>query len=221
MHPYKDLQMAGGMVKENYVVIKRRQRKLWLHREFKPIWYYPIFLRIPKLSEIVMLGKPQTISEYTIEKLIGASILDFSTCLGDYGMGGPGFFGIRVQNVEGIFWLTYCIWAADEHILLDNRVMSTHSNVSKYFQPWLKTEGDWDTIEAMLKDTLIEDVDLQEHSLKITLRKKDGEMHTLNTQRESNAFPPQGGTGKRRRSYETGIMSDYWLVTYDETVLRV
>jgi len=45
-----------------------------------------------------MLGIPSKIEEFGIEKLKNSRITDVSTLCGTYGMGGPGFFGLRLQG---------------------------------------------------------------------------------------------------------------------------
>ena len=46
-------------------------------------------------------------------------------------------------------------------------------------------------------------------------------LHYIKSYKCSDQFPEQGGAGKKRNSFEDGKMSDYWLVTYDETHLKV
>ena len=70
-----------GLVKENFAIVKLKDIKLWRKRGFKWILYYPIFLYIPKPTEVIMLGKPQKIEEFGLEKFKGAKIVDFFSTL--------------------------------------------------------------------------------------------------------------------------------------------
>ncbi|MBE6876409.1 MAG: hypothetical protein E7496_06760 [Ruminococcus sp.] len=222
-HPYLELNM--GLVEENFTVIKKKDMKLWEERGFKKIWKYPIFHYRQKFSEVIMLGKPLTISEFGTEKLIGSKILDYNLYFGTYGMGGAGFFGLKLEGAFGIRWLVYCIWSAGEHILLDNRIIECHPDFLEKYHPWIiwgnnrheEYEKTCQELKKALSGLEILNVDLQEHALKFQLSGN----HILETYQKSDKFPEQGGTRKKRLSYKTGTMSDCWLVIYDETNLTV
>lgn len=219
-HPFLELNM--GLVKENFVIVKRTDLKLWEERGFQKIQKYPIFHYRPNPMESIMLGKPLTIQEFTPEMLIGSKIIDYCNYLGTYGMGGPGFFGLKLCGEFGIRWLVYCIWSAGEHILLDDRVIACYPDFIRKYHPWIE-EGDFayeltsKNLKKILYNKVIADIEVQEHALKIQL--SGG--HILETFRKSDKFPEQGGTRKKRVSYESGVMADYWLVIYDETHLMV
>lgn len=225
MHKLKNLKLAHEMVKENYVIVKRKDMKVWKQRGFKRVRRYPIFHYFPKISEVIMLGRPRTMQEFAIENFVGGRIVDICTCEGTYGMGGPGFFGITFEKEEVEYILTYCIWAAGEHILLNDRVLECHPSFANVYKPWLGVGERWQKDQNYLKElitgTVISKVDLEEHSLQIELNSEEGVVHHLFTEKQSNAFPPQGGTGKKRLSYGEGCMGDYWLVTYAPSVLVV
>lgn len=225
MHKFKNLQLAHEMVEENYVIVKRKDIEVWKQRGFQKVRRYPIFRYIPKISEVIMLGRPRTIQEFTISNIVGGRIVDICTCEGTYGMGGQGFFGITFEKEEVKYILTYCIWAAGEHVLLNNRVLECHSDFSELYKPWIgegeRWQRDQNNLKELLRDAVINKVDLEDHSLRIQMVSKDGVEHYLFTEKQSDAFPPQGGTGKRRLSYKEGCMGDYWLVTYAPSVLVV
>ena len=220
-HPYLKLNM--GLVNENFTVIKKKDLKLWEERGFQKIRKFPIFLYKPNPAEVIMLGKPLTISEFGTENLIHSKISDYTPYMGTYGMGGAGFFGLKLEGAFGIRWLVYCIWSAGEHILLDDKIIECHSDFWEKYHPWLTngTRQEYEQTHENFKNLLsgleILNIDLQEHALKIRLSGN----HVLETYQKSDKFPEQAGTGKKRLSYETGIMSDCWLVIYDETDLTV
>lgn len=222
-HPYLELNM--GLVNENFIIVGRKDRKLWEERGFRKIWKYPIFHYKPNFSEVIMLGKPQNIAEFGTENLIHSRILDYTLHQGTYGMGGAGFFGLKLEGEFGIRWLVYCIWSSGEHLLLDDKVIECHPNFIEKYAPWIvwgnNLHEEYKKTCQELKDLLfgleILNIDLQEHALKIQL----SENHVLETYQKSDKFPEQAGTGVKRVSYKTGVMSDYWLLIYDETVLSV
>mgnify|MGYP003317503799 CR=1 FL=1 len=82
-----------------------------------------------------MLGVPLNIEQFDAKKFNGSHILDVCTSCGTYGMGGPGFFGLKLQGDYGTRWLTYCIWSAGEHILFDQKVLECHPKYSEQYKP--------------------------------------------------------------------------------------
>ena len=69
--------------------------------------------------------------------IIGQTVLEICPYLGTYGMGGPGFFGLRVE----IGWLVIAIWGASEWMTAKGRNIgdSFHDNYGRG-KPWL---ADW------------------------------------------------------------------------------
>lgn len=205
-----------GLVKENFAIVKLKDIRLWRKRGFKYIMLYPIFGYIPKPTEVIMLGKPQKIEEFGLESFKGCKIIDISTCLGTYGMGSPDFVGFKLQGESGIRWLTYCVWSAGFKILLDNKVLESNSDDAKYYKPWIKP-NDFDNSEKALKQTLsdmtIQQVNLTDTELTITLLDSSSNLHKIFACKHSNKFPPLGR--KKRNAYDDGNIGDYWLVSYD------
>ncbi len=221
---HKFLNLNLGMVKENFVVVKKEHRKEWEERGFKKIRKYPIFRYKPNPAEIIMLGVPLNIEQFGVENFSGSHILDVSTCCGTYGMGGPGFFGLKLQGDYGIRWLTYCIWAAGEHILFDERILECHTNYSKDYKPLISYDDYQNSLEALkeqLTSMTIKEITVSKDAFEIKLIDKESKSHTIKSYKFSDKFPEQGGTGQKRNSYETGEMKDYLLITYDETHLMV
>ena len=221
-HKFSNLNI--GLVKENFVVVPKGDRKLWQSRGFKRIRKYPIFHYKPNSSEVIMLGVPLNIEQFGIEKLKNSQILDVCTCCGTYGMGGPGFFGLKLQGDYGTRWLTYCIWSAGEHVLFDDSVLECHPNYSKQYHPLITLEDYANALErfkTMLSDMKIKDVLVSKEEIEIILVDSHQTTHILKSFKYSDRFPEQGESGKKRNSFETGEMKEYWLVTYDGTHLKV
>lgn len=221
-HKYLDLNL--GIVKENFVVVNRKDIKLWKNRGFERIKRYPIFLYRPKLSEVVMLSKPLNINQFGIDSLKNSKIVDICTYLGTYGMGGPGFVGFKLQGYFGIRWLVYCIWSAGESILVDNRIMQCHPKYNEKYHPYIdiqKGESSLKDFKELINGWQIKDLILDDTNITITLLDNLKHEHTIFTAQFCNKFPEQGGTGKKRKSFENGKMSDYWLVIYDGSHLSV
>lgn len=221
-HKYLNLNM--GLVKENFIIINRKDIKLWKDRGFEPIRKYPIFHYRPKLSEVVMLSKPLDINQFGVDSLKGSKIVDICLLFGTYGMGGAGFVGFKLQNYFGVRWLVYCIWSSGESILVDNRIIECHSMFNDKYNPYINM-NDWEKSFKDFKNYInnwqIKDIYLDNTTLKIILLDDNSKEHTIYTAQYCEKFPEQAGTGKKRKSFESGKMSDYWLIIYDGTNLTV
>ncbi len=161
------------------------------------------------------------IEEFGIENIINSKILETSTCCGTYGMGGPGFFGIKFQTNSGIRWLVYCIWNAPEHVLLNDRVIECHPLFQEKYNPWLGHNAykeNMAQLDKIFSGSVIYDIQLTDTEITINFKNSISAENTLCSYKYSDKFPEQGGTKKKRNSFENGTMKDYWLVTYDGTV---
>ena len=218
------LNLNIGLVKENFVVVKKSDINLWKARGFKRIRKYPIFRYKPNSSEMIMLGVPSNLEEFGTEKLKNSHIVDVSTCCGTYGMGGPGFLGFKLQGEYGIRWLTYCIWSASEHVLFNDNVLECHPDYTEKYAPLITFDNYLNSLlkfKELLSDMTIKEVMVSKEIFEIILVDNHEKIHSIKSYKYSEKFPEQGGTGKKRNSFETGEMKDYWLVTYDETHLKV
>ncbi len=68
---------------------------------------------------------------------------------------------------------------------------------------------------------MIKEIVVLKESIEIILIDSHEILHSIISYKYSDKFPEQGGTGRKRNSFEIGEMKDYWLVTYDETHLMV
>lgn len=219
-NPYRNLTL--GLVKENFALIPRAERAKWRARGFRRAYGYPVFHR--PANRIVMLGRPQTLSEFGADRLIGCKITGFDL-FGTYGMGGAGFFGFKFHAEGADRCLVFCAWDAGSHLLLDGRVMGAHPQYEAKYQPWIR-HGRWmesvSDVREMLCGMEITAVTLSGDACAIALAdSQTGGVHRLETFAESEQFPPQAGTGKRRNVCEKCGMEGLWLVIYDGTELRV
>ena len=75
----------------------------------------------------------------TPELVVGRTIDEVCTHVGTYGMGGPGFFGLRL----GSEWLVVAIWGAASWIEADGRIVEDGFwDTSGRHRPWITDEGD-------------------------------------------------------------------------------
>lgn len=208
-----------GIVKANFVCIDKKDRQLWVERGFEECQDFPSFFALHEGKETVMLGVPKTIVEFGIDNFIGAKVLEVSTHLGTYGMGGPGFFGLLCETRSGDFWLTMAVWAASEYIFIDERIVECHPKYDKQYNPW-HTETS-DIVDFMLKGATIKNLTLSETECRISLKTSNCIEHEMLICKFNENQPPMGNGDARKNAFEEGILSDYLLVTYKDTDLEV
>jgi hypothetical protein len=212
-----NLQM--GLVEANFAVIDNAEKPTWIERGFTECREFPIFLNELDEDKTVMLGVPRTIDEFGTDELLNARILDVSTHLGTYGMGGPGFFGILCEARPDPVWLNVALWGAESYVLLDGRVIGCHSDYYPQYHPW--TEKSHDELFRVFKNAVITAIDLTVRDCALRFVSADRMKHECVICRFSDKLPPQGNGEPRKPAFEDGKMSDYLLVTYVDTVLQV
>ncbi len=96
------------------------------------------------------------------EDVIGRRVDEVKTIVGTYGMGGPGFFGLRL----GSEWLVLSLWGASEWIHVDNRLVTdSYGPMAGRPLPWIH---DIDELTPRLVGTDIASFQVARHSLRIT-----------------------------------------------------
>jgi hypothetical protein len=100
------------------------------------------------------------------EQVIGRTVEEVCPYVGTYGMGGPGFFGLRL----GPEWLVIAVWGAGEWMISQGRCVeeSFHNNYGRP-RPWLADwlAGESDELSVQLVGERIRSIDVRRHSLRI------------------------------------------------------
>lgn len=96
---------------------------LWRRRDaWRPLFIYfrgpggvPFFIA-PILSLVGLwrfARRPKRLADIETIEFRGASVTRTCTCLGSYGMGGPGFVGLKLKLSNGRrVWIVFTVWAA-------------------------------------------------------------------------------------------------------------
>lgn len=92
--------------------------------------------------------------------------------------------------------------------------------IEKY-HPVLSSNDDYEKFSSTFTNMSIKDICLSKDSIEIILLDSNEKEHFIQSYKFSEKFPEQAGTGQKRNSYDEGEMKDYWLVTYNKTVLKV
>ena len=108
--------------------------------------------------------------------------------------------------------------------MFDDNVLECHPDYEKEYDPII-TVDDYSNSFGRFKEALsgmkVKSVLVSEESIEISLLDSCEALHSIKSYKYSDKFPEQGGTGKKRNSYEMGEMKDYWLITYDGTHLMI
>ncbi|MEW6279720.1 MAG: hypothetical protein AB1758_13920 [Candidatus Eremiobacterota bacterium] len=59
----------------------------------------------------------------TPDRVVGRRVLQVTFCAGSYGMGGPGFLGLRLDSGE---WLVCTLWGAEDWITVNGQWLGCH-----------------------------------------------------------------------------------------------
>ncbi len=125
--------------------------------------------------------------------VVGRVIDEITACAGTYGMGGPGFFGLRL----GEEWLMIAIWGAGDWLQVDGRrVQDLYYAANGTPKPWLSSASD--ELSPQLVGRTIGSVDISRTAMKIvldngmamTIEEDSGSRPLLEGSKEPRAFAP-------------------------------
>jgi hypothetical protein len=124
------------------------------------------------------------------EEVIGRHVEEICPHVGTYGMGGPGFFGLRL----GSDWLVIAVWGAGEWIVVQGRCVEDFFH-HKYGRPrpWITAESD--ELSAQLIGQSVRSIDVRRHSLRIVFENEID----LAIEETSDHRPWHEGTKQPRR----------------------
>lgn len=97
------------------------------------------------------------------EQVVGRVIDEISPNVGTYGMGGPGFFGLRL----GSEWLVIAVWGAAEWMAARERCLGDifHRDYRRQ-TPWLPSDGE---LEKHVIGQRVKSIEVRRDSLSIVL----------------------------------------------------
>src|SRR5215471_367815 len=131
------------------------------------------------------------------EEVIGRTVGKICPYVGTYGMGGAGFFGLRL----GSEWLVIAVCGAGEWMVSQGRCVedSFHDNYGRP-RPWI---ADWladesDELSAQLIGQRVRSIDVRRHSLRIVF-KNEVDLTIEETSDHRPLFEGIDGTKKPRQ----------------------
>ena len=199
------------------------KEKGWVEKEIKRLegrekQTAQMFLDYPEDYETVIESRPVSLKEYDCRQLIGRRIWGYSTHLGDYGMGGPGFFGLLLDNEK---YLTYAVWGAGWYVLVDGKVVECNYELYHKYMPLYSNFGgrdSWDLLSKIINGSSIIDYQAEDHQLTLTLKKKK-DVHALQFVRNSPLIPRKAV--RFPNAYKKGVISDYLVFQHKNATLYI
>ncbi len=131
---------------------------------------------------------PETL---TAERIVGRTVREICTYAGTYGMGGPGFLGLRLDDE----WLIIAIWGADSWAQVDGRIVQDYFwDKNGWPRPWITDQGD--ELTGVLVGQPITSFEVAKHSLTVGIGRR-----TLSISESPEGRPILEGN-KQPRSFE-------------------
>jgi len=223
-HPYYKLDM--GLIKEYSMIIPKAELLEWTTKGWLEDKHFRDFNYYPAADQTIILGKPTTILDIKLEKLIGKQIIGSSSYLGSYGMGGPGFFGILIERNGMEEYLTYAVWASGQYIMMDDRVFECHLKYNNSYRPWISKwageseENQWDELSHILNGSIITGILLNETELKIEILSNEVN-HNITFYTYKDTLPPLGNGEARKPAFTEGTIGKYIVFCNKNAVLHV
>ncbi len=153
-----------------------------------------------------------------VKRIVDRKIIDVCGSLGNYGMGGPGFFGFKLEKKKRIpeEWFVITIWGADQWLLLDHKWLDCHHSFhdsEKCYFP--ESEGFFHKKEQRLQETFVGfsiiEFKLYNRSFNMILENRNpmnnlkipesvstGQVHILTFPADLKRLPPYGNGTKRK-----------------------
>jgi hypothetical protein len=232
-HPLLHLDM--GLIKDCTMIVAKSALPSWLARGWIELPYRRLpFQRRPRKSETIIAGRPHTLAERGASSLIGARVEGYSSQLGSYGMGGPGFFGLLLAPhgaVDEREYLVAAIWGAKEYVFLDGRVIGCPPKYYARYRPWIRDEprgGDArdgeeegaDKLDAVLVGATIGAAAIEDDRLRISLV-QGGIEHVLEYVKQDPRQPPMGHGEPHKEAFTAGSIADYVVFQPEQATLFV
>lgn len=233
-HPLLHLDM--GLIKACTLIVAKSALPTWVARGWIELPYRRLpFQDPPRKDETIIAGRPHTLVERGATSLIGVRVEGYHASLGTYGMGGPGFFGLLLPSHGAVAereYLVAAVWGAEEHLLLDGRVIGCHPNHYAVYRPWMRDElraGDAlegeeeeqaDELETVLVGATIGPVDSEDDRLRISLVQR-GIEHVLEFIKQDPRQPPMGNGELHKAAFTAGTIADYVVFQPEKAILLV
>ncbi|MCP4360821.1 MAG: hypothetical protein GY796_22670 [Chloroflexi bacterium] len=179
-----------GIVRRYAVHVYKKDLSKWEQKGFVNSGGRPAIVPMPP-DKVWVWGIPQTLVDVGIERLIGRKVDGFSSSLGTYGMGGHGFWGMRLEPGKDAGF--------GEYLVLPISSGSRFVRINGF-----RSKSDY---YEMLSGSLIDHVKLVERRCDLRLRQKS-DSHLLTLYLDA---PTSEDLHHHPQDYEEGQIADYLI----------
>lgn len=224
-HDY--LKLKIGVIEQYSMIIKKKDMPHWRNLgwlEFSEIWLpewdeeADMLYGEMKKSETLVFNRPTMVKDIAKQEIIGHKIIEVSTHLGTYGMGGPWFFGLLLDNEE---FLTYAVWSAGNYVIINDRVVECHPKLYNKTKPWLSNFGNgqtWDDLTNYICGSIIVNYVFTQDNFTLTLQ-KGKETIEVTFVKNDHRIPRK--VWRKRNAYKKWVIADYILLQHQDWTLIV
>ena len=137
-------------------------------------------------------------------KFINQRVRAVDDCLGSYGMGGPGFFGLRFRRG----WIVFRLWHADAWLTVNDKL------IQESLSPNEREEyGSYNLYNAnRLKGSILREVNCRDEQYDLVFT-KDGRHLRLSLCRDGSAVPPWCGSARPKGFADDESLEDAIVVS--------
>jgi len=153
--------------------------------------------------------KPQRLSDLSDSAFAGAKVTRICPYLGSYGMGGPGFWGLRCRLNARSFWIVYRLWSADGWVTIDNHLVE--SSLIGDEKKHIPLERRIDS--ACLIGARIVSYEIARDSSTLMLEDREGGVRQIVLRMDGSVVPPWRGNGKKKQFSDGESLEDAVIVT--------
>lgn len=214
-------KLGMGFVNYYSLIVRKHHASNYLQDGWQEAPGFYDFLYAANFPETILLRKPETLKETSLESMTGSVVVDFSDCYGTYGMGGPGFFGLLLHEhrlYQPKRALVYAVPCAECYILMDNRVLYSPPEQTEALNPWC--QNDYADFSRVLIGLTVKSIRLEDQRMEMVLSGKDRD-HVLEFVKNDSRLAPQNNGLRASDAFKTGVIGDYLLFQLERAVLHM
>jgi hypothetical protein len=158
---------------------------------------------------------PKTLREFGSDRIMFRKITEWSPIIGSYGMGGPGFFGLKLSQKQPFpeEWLVLRLWAAFFWLLFDGQWLAAPSNQHSEQRPlYHGTFEGWDDFTNLIIGLAIVEAIIKDDESLIYLEGNSGK-HILEIPKDTKRLSKYPIPMAYHQWFESESQLDAWVIT--------
>ena len=158
-----------------------------------PAWPGPFGFLLTLLGVWRFARTPIRIKDTPQEYYCGCTIARTYPYIGSYGMGGPGFLGLKCRKNHQSFWIVFILWASDGWLTLDGNLIDSGLFGEEKILYQKRGILPIDTIHGGKLLSVL----FTECNVMLNIQ-KNGITHVIELRRDGTTVPPWRGSGEKK-----------------------